>query len=171
MDGARSKRLVEYMRSIVDIPEYDKNLAKEIGKCDDRDIIQIAAVTGHHTGKGSTVTRSIIYKDDFYTFTPIDQESCYGIRGKSSPNNWKFNTEEEASNFLSYIRSFAARFFISLVKTDAHLDSGQLNYIPAVDFTKQWTDEELYEHFGFSHELIEYIEEFLGDYYDRINNI
>jgi len=41
-----------------------------------------------------------------------------------------------------------------------------LAYVPAMDFTQEWTDEKLYAHFGITEEEQAFIKEVIPPYYD-----
>ena len=69
-----------------------------------------------------------------------------------------FETLEECKNCLSYIKT---RFFRSLLFFNRHslnVSQSSFELIPLEDFSKPWTDEELYEKYGLTQEEIDYIE-------------
>lgn len=69
-----------------------------------------------------------------------------------------FDTFEECENCLSYIKT---KFFRSLLFFNRHslnVSQSSFELIPLEDFSKPWTDEELYEKYGLSKEEIDYIE-------------
>ena len=68
------------------------------------------------------------------------------------------DSEIEAKNCLSYIKT---KFFRALLFFNRHsLNISQSSFIliPLQDFTKPWTDEELYLKYDLSDEQIDYIE-------------
>lgn len=69
-----------------------------------------------------------------------------------------FDTEEEAINMVSYIQTKFFRFLVSLLKITQHATSKVYKLVPNQDFSKPWTDEELYEKYGLTQEEIDYIE-------------
>ena len=79
---------------------------------------------------------------------------------------WSFSSEKERENFLNYCTSKFARFCLSLRKSNAHLDSGELDLIPWMDFKQEWNDKKLVEYFGITEEEWKYIDKFIPDYYD-----
>ena len=79
---------------------------------------------------------------------------------------WTFNSEKERENFLNYCTTKFVRFILSLRKSNAHLDSGELDLIPWLDFSQEWNDKKLVEYFGITKEEWEYINKFIPDYYD-----
>lgn len=73
-----------------------------------------------------------------------------------------FDTEQEVENFLNYLRTNFARFCYSLSKGNNSLYDGALCLVPALDFTKEWTDETLYKYFEIPQETINYITNFFS---------
>ena len=56
--------------------------------------------------------------------------------------------EEECENICSYLKTKFARFMLSLAKTSQHATSKAYRFVPMQDFSKCWTDAELYEKYG-----------------------
>jgi hypothetical protein len=79
--------------------------------------------------------------------------------------SYEFDTEEQRINFLNYCQTDFARFCLSLIKNNAHLDSGELGLVPWLDFNKAWDDDKLFKKFNVSKELQGYISEFLPDFH------
>ena len=69
-----------------------------------------------------------------------------------------FETEDMAKNLISYIETKFFRFLVSLKKYTQHGTSKVYEFVPIQDFSKQWTDAELYEKYGLTQEEIDYIE-------------
>lgn len=67
-------------------------------------------------------------------------------------------TQEEASNLSNYLRTRFARFLLSLAKISQHGTSKTYRFIPLQDFSKSWTDAELYAKYGLTAEEIDFIE-------------
>jgi hypothetical protein len=80
--------------------------------------------------------------------------------------HWAFNSEVERNNFLCYCKTKIVRFILSCYKSTSHIDNGELEVIPWMDFTKEWDDKKLCEEFGISAELWKYIDNFIPDYYE-----
>ena len=55
---------------------------------------------------------------------------------------------------------------MSFIKVGGHLDSGELEVIPWMDFTQEWNDKKLCDVFNISNELWKYIDNFIPDYYE-----
>lgn len=68
-------------------------------------------------------------------------------------------SEEEAKNLIDYCNSKIVRILVSELKGAVCSNSQSVfEFIPEVDFTRAWTDAELYAHFGLTQEEINYIE-------------
>lgn len=69
-----------------------------------------------------------------------------------------FNTFEEAKNAMSYLKTKFFRCLVSICKQTQHATKQVYHYVPLQDFSKPWTDEELYAKYNLNAEEIEFIE-------------
>ena len=69
-----------------------------------------------------------------------------------------FKTKEEAENVISYIKTRFFRFLVLLRKMTQHATAKVYASVPQQDFSKPWTDEELYAKYGLTDEEIAFIE-------------
>lgn len=69
-----------------------------------------------------------------------------------------FNTETEARNYFDYLKTKFARFLISSIAITQQIHKGVFAFVPLQDFTKAWTDEELYAKYGLTDDEIAFIE-------------
>lgn len=67
-------------------------------------------------------------------------------------------TQEKASHLSDYLRTRFARFLLSLAKISQHGTSKTYRFIPLQDFSKSWTDTELYKKYGLTTDEINFIE-------------
>ena len=67
------------------------------------------------------------------------------------------NTEEEGQNLISYMNTRFFRFMMSLIKNTQNISKGVFAFVPVQDFSKPWTDEELYRKYGLTDEEINFI--------------
>ena len=67
-------------------------------------------------------------------------------------------TKEQAENVLSYIKTKFFRFLVLLKKNTQHASRAVYSFVPLQDFSKPWTDEELYAKYGLTEEEIAFIE-------------
>ena len=76
-----------------------------------------------------------------------------------------FKSKNEAGNFISYLKSKFSRFSLSIYKINSQLCRGELESVPWLDFTQEWTDEKLKEYFNITDKEWEFIESVIPDYY------
>ncbi len=69
-----------------------------------------------------------------------------------------FETKEETGNVISYINTRFFRFLVSLKKISQDATSRVYQFVPMQDFSKPWTDEELYAKYKLTAEEIAFIE-------------
>ena len=68
-----------------------------------------------------------------------------------------FDSEKEAENLISYMRTRFFRFMMFLVRNGQNLTKSTYSFVPNLDYSKSWTDEELYKLFDIQSDEIEYI--------------
>lgn len=69
-----------------------------------------------------------------------------------------FDSESEASNVCTYLATRFVRFLALLRKPSQHATRPVYSFVPRQDFSKPWTDPELYSLYGSSEEEIAFIE-------------
>ena len=69
-----------------------------------------------------------------------------------------FDTQEEAENLKTYLKTFFVRFLISQVCISQHISRDCFKFVPVQDFTQEWTDAKLYKKYGLTKEEINFIE-------------
>ena len=69
-----------------------------------------------------------------------------------------FASKEECENLMSYISTKFFRFLVLLKKNTQNAAKGVYHLVPQQDFSKPWTDAELYEKYGLTDEEIAFIE-------------
>ena len=66
--------------------------------------------------------------------------------------------EAFATNLSNYLRTRFARFLLSMAKISQHGTSKTYRFVPVQDFSRAWTDEDLYAKYGLTKEAIAFIE-------------
>lgn len=61
-----------------------------------------------------------------------------------------FDSETEAANALTYMKTRFFRFLVLLRKASQHVTQSVYSFVPLLEFSKSWSDEELFEKFGLS---------------------
>ena len=69
-----------------------------------------------------------------------------------------FKNKTECENVISYYKTKFVRFLILQKKNAQHAMKGVYQFVPKQDFSKPWTDEELYRKYGLTKEEIEFID-------------
>lgn len=69
-----------------------------------------------------------------------------------------FLNKDECNNVLSYIKTRFFRFMVLLKKNSQDAMREVYSFVPLQDFSKPWTDEELYKKYGLTDEEIQFIE-------------
>ena len=69
-----------------------------------------------------------------------------------------FDDEIITKNVISYINTKFFRFFVSLKKISQDATQRVYGFVPMQDFSKPWTDEELYKKYGLTEEEIAFID-------------
>lgn len=67
-------------------------------------------------------------------------------------------TKEECMNIISYISTKFFRYLVSIKKKTQNGPRGVYQFVPLQDFSKPWTDEELYAKYNLTQEEIDFIE-------------
>ena len=70
-----------------------------------------------------------------------------------------FVTREEALNLAAYLKTKTLRYLLLQALASMNISRGNFRFVPVLDFTKSWTDEMLYDRFGFTGEEIATIEQ------------
>lgn len=68
------------------------------------------------------------------------------------------NNKVEGQNLISYMTTRFFRFMMSLIKNTQNISKGVFAFVPVQDYSKSWTDEELYAKYGLTEEEIAFIE-------------
>ena len=74
-----------------------------------------------------------------------------------------FDSEEEAKNFISYLKTRFFRMLVSAIKITHDALSGVYQFVPKLDFTQVWTDEKLYTKFNINPEEQNYIKSIIKE--------
>lgn len=74
-----------------------------------------------------------------------------------------FNNSEIAENVKKYISTKFFRFLVSLMKNTQNAYKKVYTYVPMQDFSKNWTDEELYKKYGLTSDEIDFIENLIKE--------
>lgn len=109
----------------------------------------------------------MIYKKDEENLKNLISNIGIPISDKVHTNQVSLNSEEECLNTAKTLMTKFMRFSLSLSKLSGYLTRGELKSVPFMNPTIEWTDEMLFQHFELTQEEIDYINEFIGNWYER----
>ena len=69
-----------------------------------------------------------------------------------------FGSLEEANNYLSYLKTCFVRFLILQLISTQDISAEKFRFVPLQDFTRPWTDADLYAKYGLTGDEIAFIE-------------
>lgn len=69
-----------------------------------------------------------------------------------------FKVKEEAENFALYIKTKFVRYLVNLTLSSMHITKDNFRFVPTMEFSRTWTDNELYSYFDLNDEEIKDIE-------------
>jgi site-specific DNA-methyltransferase (adenine-specific) len=77
-----------------------------------------------------------------------------------------FDTEAEATNYATYLRTRFVRFLVSLRKSTQDAPKHVYAFIPDLPLNQEWTDAKLYKRYGLTKEEIAFIESQVAEHND-----
>lgn len=69
-----------------------------------------------------------------------------------------FDSAAETENYAHYLATKFVRFLVLQRKSTQHVTPERFRFVPELDMSRRWTDEDLYKRFGLSQEEIAYVE-------------
>ena len=69
-----------------------------------------------------------------------------------------FEDINESENYLSYLKTCFVRFLILQLISTQDISAEKFRFVPLQDFTRPWTDADLYAKYGLTDEEIQFIE-------------
>ena len=70
-------------------------------------------------------------------------------------------SERECENLLSYLKTKFVRFLVLQAVSSIHISRQTFCFVPVQDFSRTWSDDELFKKYGLSDEEISFIEEII----------
>jgi hypothetical protein len=143
---------------------YRNNNISNIGK-----YFKICRISGHPPKKGEKMINpdffQLIYKENEVDFSNLITSTPIGKRSDGNQfNELVINDYNEIENIHKYLMTKFARFCLSIYKNSANVLS-DLKIVPYLDFSKSWTDNELFEYFELSNEEINFILTYIPNWY------
>ena len=69
-----------------------------------------------------------------------------------------FDTQEECINMLQYLKTKFVRALVAMVTATQHMSKANFRFVPLQDFTRPWTDTDLYAKYNLTDDEIQFIE-------------
>lgn len=69
-----------------------------------------------------------------------------------------FDSELETKNYAHYLATKFVRFLVLQRKSTQHVTPDRFRFVPMLEMSREWTDEDLYKHFGLSQHEIAHID-------------
>ena len=66
--------------------------------------------------------------------------------------------KEEATNYMDYLKTQFVRFLILQIAMTQQLSKASFAFVPCQDFTRKWTDKQLFERYDLSSKEVNYIQ-------------
>lgn len=136
---------------------YPKALLKRGREYLDKYHIMMSKVTSEHAGEPSkdgtfkVISKMQVLKpEEICTFS-------YFLVGN-------FDTEVEAQNCLEYLATKFARFLLLQAVSSINISKDKFRFVPMQDFTRKWTDKDLYEKYQLTVEERTFIYTMIRDY-------
>ena len=130
----------------IELNQIPKNaLTKDLHK------VYIPAARG-----GNTDSDNLVLGIPFYGEPDSICSQTYLVIGYDSSKHHL--TKQECINIISYIKTSFFRYLVSIKKKTQNGPRGVYQFVPVQDFSKPWTDEELYQKYGLDEKEIAFIE-------------
>ncbi len=69
-----------------------------------------------------------------------------------------YNEKKKADNLQQYLRTKFVRFLVAQIAVSQHITKGCFAFVPLQDFSRPWTDADLYAKYNLTDEEIAFIE-------------
>ena len=74
-----------------------------------------------------------------------------------------FDAEAEADNYMRYLKTRFVRFLISILAMTQHISKGMFGFVPVQDFSRAWTDEELFSKYKLTSDEVAFIQSIIKE--------
>ena len=75
----------------------------------------------------------------------------------------KSKEREKAENCFGYLRTKLVRFLILQTLAGMNISISNFKFVPWKDFSREWSDEDLYEYYDLSDDEVAYVESLIRD--------
>lgn len=74
-----------------------------------------------------------------------------------------FDNEQEADNYLRYLKTRFVRFLVAQIAVTQHITKTTFSFVPVQDFSEKWDDEKLYKKYNLSEKEIQFVEQMIKE--------
>ena len=173
------------------ISKMKDNVKNHIEFSEPKNAIVISLITGGNNGRKSNLIdlfwtfkknsieisdyKNVIYNEDGkrldngLTFKQNREKTAWGnVKVRGEQNNIKFNNINECINFFNYTRLDLFRYMFNKSVVDVHVHPEKLPFMD--DYSKEWTNEMLYDYFNINEEDRKYISNYIKNEYKELKN-
>jgi hypothetical protein len=131
--------------------------------------LKLVTMAGHapKNGKMNPDFYNMIYKQDENNIDSLISNRGIPVSEKVHTNQISLSSHQECINTANTLMTKFMRFCLSFYKISGYLTRGELKSVPFMDPSIEWTDEMLFQYFELTQEEINFINEFIGDWYQR----
>jgi hypothetical protein len=130
--------------------------------------LQDRIIRTHHVPKMKlALIRGNIGSDDFYTFIPRDPSYWEDIDTEFN-NGLVIYNKQDILNYASYLKTYIARFCLSIYKFNSNSHAGEFRSVPLVSCKENWNDEKLMSLLNITEEEYKEIRRVIPRYYEDV---
>ena len=107
---------------------------------------------------GAATSGSADQYENIKVFTLVDIKRPGEVSTQAYIMIGKWDNEETAANCVTYLKTKFCRFLLQAALSSIHISADKFCFVPMQDFTKPWTDAELYKKYNLTKEEIGFIE-------------
>lgn len=150
------QRMVALSDRLVDHAIYPKN--KQYAS-DEPYYVELSGLVGDfpRNAKNQETVADFFVSCFFYAGKTMQVTPKADLKATGAKYAYAFPTEEEAVNCLSYLQTKFARACLAIFKYNLHVYPAQLSTTPWMDFSRSWTDAQLFEHFNLSEDEKQFV--------------
>ncbi len=158
------------------------NVKNHIEFSEPKNAIVISLITGGNKGRKSHLIDlfwtladydSVIYNEDGkrldngLTFRQNREKTAWGnVKVRGEQNNIKFKNIDECINFFNFTRLDLFRYMFNKSVVDVHVHPEKLPFVN--DYSKEWTNNMLYDYFDINTEDRKYISNYIKEEYNLL---
>lgn len=133
------------------IGDYRSSEVKAGNDMIDKWKIIISRLTAEHAGQPNK-------EGKFKVLSTMEMLEPYVICSETYLVAGAFDTKEEAQNYMMYLKTKFVRFLLLQIAITQQVSKTTFSFVPVQDFSKLWSDRDLYSKYHLTNEEIQFIE-------------